>query len=244
MNGLIPIVKRELLSYFRSPVAYIFIIIFLISTAGATWFLGSFYQSNQSSLDPFFFFHPWLYLFLIPAIGMRLWAEDRRSGTIELLLTLPVNLLTAVLGKFLAAWLFVGIALALTFPMAATVYYLGSPDTGLVVTGYLGSFLMAGSYLAIACFTSSMTKNQVISFVLGFFICLILVLLGWGFLQALLVNVFPVWLADAITFFSFSSHFEGFHRGLIDSRDVIYFLSIIGFMLFATVIVLEHRKAS
>jgi len=244
MNGLIPIVKRELLSYFRSPVAYIFIIIFLISTAGATWFLGSFYQSNQSSLDPFFFFHPWLYLFLIPAVGMRLWAEDRRSGTIELLLTLPVNLLTAVLGKFLAAWLFVGIALALTFPMAATVYYLGSPDTGLVVTGYLGSFLMAGSYLAIACFTSSRTKNQVISFVLGFFICLILVLLGWGFLQALLVNVFPVWLADAITFFSFSSHFEGFHRGLIDSRDVIYFLSIIGFMLFATVIVLEHRKAS
>ncbi|MCH8882827.1 MAG: hypothetical protein IIA41_04915 [SAR324 cluster bacterium] len=136
------------------------------------------------------------------------------------------------------------VALALTFPMVLTTYYLGSPDGGVNVTGYLGSLLMAGSYLAITCFTSSLTKNQVISFVLGFFICLILVLLGWGFLQALLVNVFPVWLADAITFFSFSSHFEGFHRGLIDSRDVIYFLSIIGFMLFATVIVLEHRKAS
>ena len=244
MNGLAPIFKRELLSYFRSPVAYVFIIIFLISTAGTTWFLGNFYQSNESSLDPFFFFHPWLYLFLIPAVGMRLWAEDRRSGTIELLLTLPVNLLTAVLGKYLAAWVFIGIALILTFPMIITVYYLGSPDTGLIVSGYLGSFLMAGAYLAIACLTSSMTKNQVVSFILSFFFCLVFVLLGWGFLQTVLVGLFPVWLADAITFFSFSSHFEGFHRGQIDSRDLIYFLSIIGFMLFTTVIVLENRKAT
>jgi len=170
--------------------------------------------------------------------------KDRRSGSIELLLTLPVTLLTAVVGKFLAAWIFVGIALVLTFPMVITVYYLGSPDTGLIVSGYVGSFLMAGAYLAISCWTSSMTKNQVIAFVLGFFICLILVLLGWGFLQTLLVSVFPVWLADAIAFFSFATHFDGFHRGLIDSRDVIYFLSIIGFMLFTTVIVLENRKAS
>jgi ABC-2 type transport system permease protein len=225
-------------------VAYIFIIIFLVSTTGMTWFVGNFYQGNEASLESFFFFHPWLYLFLIPAVGMRLWAEDRRSGAIELLLTLPVNLLTAVIGKFLAAWMFIGIALLLTFPMVITVYYLGSPDTGLIVSGYLGSFLMAGAYLAITCWTSSMTKNQVIAFVLGFFVCLILVLLGWGFLQTLLVNVFPVWLADMIAFFSFATHFEGFHRGLIDSRDVIYFISVIGFMLFTTVIALENRKAS
>ena len=244
MNGLGPIIKRELLSYFRSPVAYIFIVIFLVSTTGTTWFVGNFYQSNEASLESFFFFHPWLYLFLIPAVGMRLWAEDRRSGTIELLLTLPVNLLTAVIGMFVAAWIFIAIALLLTFPMVITVYYLGSPDTGLILSGYLGSLLMAGAYLAITCWTSSMTKNQVIAFVVSFFICLIQVLLGWGFLQTLLVSVFPVWLADTIAFFSFGTHFEGFHRGLIDSRDVIYFLSIIGFMLFTTVIVLENRKAT
>jgi len=244
MNGLVPIIKRELMSYFRSPVAYIFIVIFLVSTSGTTWFVGNFYQGNEASLESFFFFHPWLYLFLIPAVGMRLWAEDRRSGAIELLLTLPVGLLTAVVAKFLAAWIFIGIALLLTFPMVITVYYLGSPDTGLIVSGYLGSLLMAGAYLAITCWTSSMTKNQVIAFIVSFFICLIQVLLGWGFLQTLLVSVFPVWLADAIAFFSFGTHFEGFHRGLVDSRDVIYFLSVIGFMLFTTVIVLENRKAT
>jgi ABC-2 type transport system permease protein len=244
MNTLWPILKRELMSYFRSPVAYIFIIIFLVSTTGTAWFLGNFYQSNEASLEQFFFFHPWLYLFLIPAVGMRLWAEDRRSGAIELLLTLPVSLLTAVVAKFLASWIFVGIALALTVPMVFTVFYLGEPDIGLILAGYLGSFLMAGAYLAIACWTSSMTKNQVISFVLSFFICLVMVLMGWGFLQSLLVSLFPVWLADAVAFFSFATHFEGFHRGLIDSRDVIYFLSIMGFMLFTTVIVLENRKAA
>ncbi|MCH8843469.1 MAG: heme exporter protein CcmB [SAR324 cluster bacterium] len=244
MHHLYPILKRELMSYFRSPVAYIFIIIFLFSTTGTTWMLGSFYGSNEAGLELFFFFHPWLYLFLIPAVGMRLWAEDRRSGVIELLFTLPITLLTAVIGKFLAAWIFVGIALALTFPMIITVYFLGEPDGGVIVSGYLGSFLMAGAYLAITCFTSSMTKNQVISFIVSFLICLILVLLGWGYLSSLLVDIFPVWVADAIASFSFSTHFDGIRRGLIDSRDVIYFLSFIGFMLFTTVIVLENRKAS
>ncbi|HEX7927676.1 MAG TPA: ABC transporter permease, partial [bacterium] len=166
MKHLWPIMKRELAAYFRSPVAYVFIIIFLISTAGTTWYLGNFYTSNEASLETFFFFHPWLYLFLIPAVGMRLWAEDRRSGTIEILLTLPVDLPVAVLSKFLAAWCFIAAALALTFPMVLTTYYLGEPDLGVIVTGYLGSFLMGGAYLAIACFTSSLTKNQVISFVL------------------------------------------------------------------------------
>ncbi|HUJ73838.1 MAG TPA: heme exporter protein CcmB [bacterium] len=244
MKHLKPIIKRELLAYFRSPVAYVFLVIFLLATSGTTWYLGSFYSSDEASLENFFFFHPWLYLFLIPAVGMRLWAEDRRSGTIEILLTLPVSLGVAVLAKFLAAWIFVGLALLLTFPMVLTVYYLGSPDPGVIVTGYLGSFLMAGAYLAISCFTSSLTKNQVISFILSFMACLVLLLLGWGVLTRTLVGLFPVWLADLITQFSFSTHFDGLRRGLIDSRDVIYFVSIIAFMLVANVLVLENKKAS
>jgi ABC-2 type transport system permease protein len=244
MKHLGSIVKRELLSYFRSPVAYVFIVIFLISTAGTTWYLGNFYTSDEATLESFFFFHPWLYLFLIPAVGMRLWAEDRRTGTVEILLTLPVSLPAAVLGKFLAAWIFVGLALALTFPMVLTVYFLGSPDAGVMLTGYLGSFLMAGAYLAVSCLTSSLTKNQVISFILSFMVCLVLVLLGWGVLTRTLVQIFPVWLADLIAQFSFQTHFEGLRRGMVDLRDVIYFLSVMLFMLFANVVVLENKKAS
>lgn len=244
MKHLAPIVKRELMGYFRSPVAYVFIVIFLLSTAGTTWYLGNFYTADEASLESFFFFHPWLYLFLIPAVGMRLWAEDRRTGTVEILLTLPVSLTAAVLGKFLAAWIFVGVALVLTFPMVATVYFLGSPDAGVIATGYLGSFLMAGAYLAISCFTSSLTKNQVISFILSFMACLVLVLLGWGVLNRSLVQIFPVWLADLIAQFSFTTHFDGLRRGLIDLRDVVYFLSVILFMLFANVAVLDNKKAS
>ena len=244
MKHLAPIIKRELMSYFRSPVAYVFIVIFLLSTAGTTWYLGNFYTSDEASLESFFFFHPWLYLFLIPAVGMRLWAEDRRTGTVEILLTLPVSLPVAVLGKFLAAWIFVGLALVLTFPMVATVYFLGSPDAGVIVTGYLGSYLMAGAYLAISCFTSSLTKNQVISFILSFMACLVLVLLGCGVLTRSLVEIFPVWLADLIAQFSFTTHFDGLRRGLVDLRDVVYFLSVMLFMLFANVVVLENKKAS
>ncbi len=244
MQAMIPIIKRELLSYFRSPVAYVFIIIFLISTTGTTWYLGNFYQSNEASLETFFFFHPWLYLILIPSLGMRLWAEDRRQGTIEILLTLPVSVLTAVLAKFLAAWLFIGFALLLTFPMVITVYYLGEPDGGVMLAGYVGSLLMGGAYLAISCFTSSLTKNQVISFITSFIICLVLVLLGFGVLTRTLTGWFPVWLADLITQFSFTTHFNGLRRGQIDFRDVMYFISIILFMLLANVVVLENKKAS
>jgi ABC-2 type transport system permease protein len=244
MKSMNPIIKRELMSYFRSPVAYVFIIIFLISTAGTTWYLGNFYQSNEASLDIFFIFHPWLYLILIPAVGMRLWAEDRRQGTIEILLTLPVSLPAVVLAKFLAAWIFVGVALLLTFPMVLTTYFLGNPDGGVILTGYIGSFLMAGAYLSIACFTSSLTKNQVVSFITSFIICLVLVLLGWGVLTRTLADLFPIWLADVITAFSFTTHFEAIRRGLIDFRDVVYFLSIIAFMLLANVLVLENKKAT
>jgi len=244
MKHLGPILKRELMSYFRSPVAYVFLIIFLVSTTGTTWYLGNFFESNEASLDLFFTFHPWLYLLLIPAVGMRLWAEERRSGTVELLLTLPVSLFTAVVGKFLAAWLFVGVALVLTFPMVITVTYLGDPDMGVILVGYVGSFLMAGAYLAISAFTSALTKNQVISFVTSFMLCFVLVLLGWGVLTRTLNDLFPVWLADAITQFSFTTHFNEIRRGLVDAGDVVFFLSIIVFMLFANVIVLENRKAS
>ena len=244
MKHALPIVKRELMGYFRSPVAYVFIIIFLVSTTGTTWYLGNYFTSNEASLELFFFFHPWLYLFLIPAMGMRLWAEERRTGTVEILLTLPVSMVTVVVSKFVAAWLFIGLALLLTFPMIVTTTYLGDPDGGVMVTGYIGSFLMAGAYLAVTSFTSSLTKNQVISFILSFLICLILVLLGWGVLTRSLVEIFPVWLADLITQFSFTTHFNALRRGLIDLRDVIYFLSVIGFMLFANVLVLDNNRSS
>jgi len=244
LRQVAPILKRELAAYFRSPVAYVFLITFLLSTTGTTWYLGNFFASNEASLETFFFFHPWLYLFLIPAVGMRLWAEERRSGAIEILLTLPISLPAAVLAKFLAAWAFIGVGLALTFPMVATVYFLGDPDGGVILSGYLGSFLMAGSYLAIACFTSSLTRNQVISFVLSFIICLVLVLLGWGVLSRTLQDLFPVWLADAIAQFSFTTHYDAMRRGLIDARDVVYFLSVAGFMLFANVVVLDNQKAA
>ncbi len=239
-----PIFRRELMAYFRSPVAYVFIIIFLISTTGTTWALGNFYRSDESSLEIFFFFHPWLYLFMIPAVGMRLWAEERRSGTVELLLTLPVTLPTVVMAKFLAAWAFVAVALVLTFPMVLTTYYLGSPDGGVIVTGYLGSLLMAGSYLAISCFTSSLTKNQVISFILSFIICLVLILLGWGVLSRWLEDIFSVAVADIITQFSFTTHFNAMRTGVINIRDVVFFLSIIGVMLVANVNVLELKKSN
>jgi ABC-2 type transport system permease protein len=231
MNGFYPIFKRELLAYFRSPVAYVFIIIFLAANAGCTFLLGNFYNSQQASLEIFFLFHPWLYLFLIPAVGMRLWAEERRTGTGELLLTFPVRLTTTVFAKYFAAWLFIGISLLLTFPMIITVNYLGSP-------------LMAGSFLAIASFTSALTKNQVISFILSVNICLVLVLLGWGVLSDSLNAVFPVWISDLVSQFSFTTHFDAIRRGVVDLRDLIYFVSIIVIALMLNVVVLESHKAS
>ncbi len=175
---------------------------------------------------------------------MRLWSEERRSGTAELLLTFPVRLTTTVFAKFFAAWVFIGIALMLTFPMVLTVYFLGSPDNGPIITGYLGSFLMAGSYLAIASCTSALTKNQVISFILSVNICLVLVLLGWGVLGDTLNSVFPVWISDFVSQFSFTTHYEAIRRGVIDLRDIIYFVSIIVIMLMLNVVVLESHKAS
>lgn len=244
MTQTLNLVKRELMSYFFSPVAYVFIVIFLLSTVGTTFFLGNFFDSNQASLDIFFAFHPWLYLFLIPAIGMGLWAEERNNGTIELLFTLPVSMIEAVLSKFIAGWIFVGIALALTFPMIITVGILGEPDYGVVIASYLGSFLMAGAYLSITCVTSALTRNQVISFILSVVICFILVLLGWGVFTGLMNQFLPTWLTDTISTFSFSTHFKSINRGIIDSRNLIYFLSIIGGGLVINAQILESKKAS
>jgi ABC-2 type transport system permease protein len=237
------IFKREFLGYFRSPVAYVFIVIFLVTAAGSSFFLGGLYQSNQSSLDSLFSYLPWIYLVFIPAVGMRLWAEERRSGTLELLLTLPVSVTEAVLAKFFAAWIFLATALILTFPLILTVNYLGNPDHGIIFSGYMGGFLMAGSYLAISCFTSALTKNQVISFILGVLICFIMVLLGWGVFSDILSGFLPVYIIDFINELGFISHFQSLSRGLIDTRDIIYFLSIITIGLSLNGIVINiHRQ--
>ncbi|MBU2643520.1 ABC transporter permease subunit [bacterium] len=244
MTQITTLIKRELMSYFYSPVAYVFIIIFMLSTVGTTFFLGNFFNANQASLEAFFLFHPWLYLFLIPAIGMGLWAEERNTGTIELLFTLPISMMQAVISKFLAGWIFIGIALLLTFPIIITVNYLGEPDNGVIIASYLGSFLMAGSYLAITCVTSSLTRNQVISFILSVIVCFCMVLLGWGVFTNIMNKFLPTWLSETISTFSFSTHFNSISRGIIDSRDLVFFLSIIGGGLIINALILETKKAA
>ena len=237
------ILKRELTSYFATPVAYVFIVIFLVMAGAFTFYLGNFYAREIADLQPFFQFHPWLYLFLVPAIGMRLWAEERKSGTIELLLSLPVTATEAVVGKFLAAWLFVGLALALTFPIWITVNVLGDPDNGVIVAGYLGSFLMAGGFLAISACISAMTRNQVVAFILSVVVC-------FGFLLSglpMVLDIFRGWLpqtaVDAVANLSFLSHFNSISRGVVDLRDLVYFALVIGFWLTANRILVEIKKA-
>jgi len=244
MTQFYPLLKREFLGYFRSPVAYVFIVIFLLSSVGFTFFIGNLYESNQAHLMPFFVYLPWLYLVLVPAVGMRLWAEERRTGTIELLFTLPVNMHEAVLAKFVAGWAFLGVALFLTFPLLITINYLGEPDNGVIMASYLGSFLMAGSYLAVSCVTSAFTKNQVISFILGVIICFIMVLLGWGVFTEALSAVFPTAIVDGIASLGFMTHFNGIARGLIDSRDLLYFASVIFVALALNTMILNTRKAN
>ncbi|MSU69957.1 MAG: ABC transporter permease [Opitutaceae bacterium] len=240
MSQIVPLFKREFLGYFRSPVAYVFLVVFLMASVGLAFFVGNFFKASLASLESYFVFHPWLFLFLIPAAGMRLWSEEKRSGTIELLFTLPITTLEAVLGKFLAAWAFLVLALLLSFPMALTVGYLGHPDWGVIASSYLGSILMAGAYLGVCSLTSALTKNQVISFVLSVLVCLVLVFLGWSVFSGALGAVFPVWLVDLLANFSFTTHFEAFTKGIIDPKDVVFFLSLIGFTLFLNVVVLER----
>jgi ABC-2 type transport system permease protein len=238
------ITRRELAGYFSSPVAYVFIVIFLLLAGFFTFTVGDFFERGQAGLDSFFLWHPWLYLFLVPCVGMRLWAEERRAGTIELLLTKPVTLWQAILGKFLASWIFLGLALALTFPVIITVNYLGSPDNGVILAAYLGSLLMAGAYLAISCMTSAMTRNQVISFILSVVICLFLVLCGYSPVTGLLVRMDKPWLVDLVSSLSVMTHFQSLSSGLLDSQDIIFFLLIITFALFANGVILRSQQAA
>ncbi|MGA2658735.1 MAG: ABC transporter permease [Verrucomicrobiota bacterium] len=241
------IAKRELGAYFTSPIAYVFIVIFLLLCGFFTFFVGGFFERREASLVmPFFEWHPWFFLFLVPAVGMRLWAEERRSGTIELLLTMPITAWQAIVGKFLASWLFLGLALALTFPVVITVNYLGSPDNGVILAAYIGSWLMAGAYLAVSCITSALTRSQVVSFILSVVACLFLILAGFppviNFFQQL-VSPSLSWLVDLVTSFSVMTHFQAFSRGVLDSRDIIFFLSVIGFSLFTTSVILRTHRA-
>ncbi|MBP7064696.1 ABC transporter permease subunit [Ferrovibrio sp.] len=243
MTGLSAVFRRELGGYFSTPVAYVFIVVFLFTTGIFTFYLGQFFERGQADLKAFFLFHPWLYLFFLPAIAMRLWAEERKSGTIELLLTLPIPLGQAVLGKFLAAWAFAGIALALTFPFWITVAWLGQPDHGVILAGYLGSLLMAGGYLAIGCCLSALTRNQVIAFVLSVLVCFVFTVSG----APMVLNFFSGWapnlVVDTIASFSFLTHFNAITEGVIDLRDLIYFVSLIAAWLYATAVVVDMKKA-
>lgn len=243
MNIVAALFRRELRSYFATPVAYVFIVIFLVLMGTFTFYLGGFYERGQADLSAFFNYHPWLYLFLVPAIAMRLWAEERKTGSVELLMTLPVTPGQAVLGKYLAAWAFTGIALALTFPIWITVNYLGSPDNGAILAAYVGSFLMAGGFLAIGSCLSATTKNQVIAFVLTVVAC-------FGFLLAgfpLVLDIFSAWapqvIVDGIASLSFLTHFSNISKGVIDFRDLLYFALVIAVFLYANTIVLQWKQA-
>ena len=237
------IARRELVSYFVSPVAYVFLVIYLLLTGFFTFTVGGFFERGEASLAAFFVWHPWLYLVLVPAVGMRLWSEERRAGTLELLLTMPVTIWQAILGKFLASWAFLAIALALTFPVVITVNVLGEPDNGVIAAGYLGSLLLAGAYLAIACMTSAMTRNQVVAFILAVVVCLFLILCGFNPVTDLLTRWASPAFVDTVAAFSVITHFDGFQKGVIDTRDLFFFLSVIGFALFATSVIIRNHRA-
>lgn len=243
MEVIKSVFKREFNSYFATPIALIFLCVFLILTGFFTFKLGGFYDAGQADLRSFFLWHPWLYLFIVPAVSMRLWAEERRTGTIELLLTLPMSIAQAMIGKFLAAWSFILIALVLTFPILCTVYYLGDPDGGVIFAGYIGSFLMAGAFLAVGCALSACTSNQIISFVLTTFISLFLILLGSDPVVNILQSFLPSGLVSQIVNLSFPYHFEAIQRGVINLSDFVYFVSVIVVSLWIGIIVIDRKKA-
>ncbi len=243
MGGIRIIAGRELAAYFATPLAYVFIVIFLALMGVFTFYLGGFYERGQADLVPFFNFHPWLYLFLVPAIAMRLWAEERKSGSIELLMTLPVTTAAAVIGKFLAAWIFTALALALTFPVWLTVNYLGDPDNGVILAAYLGSLLMAGGFLAIGSCISAANRNQVVAFIITVVVCFLFLLAGFPVVLDFFSGWAPQALIDTVSGLSFLTHFNAISKGVIDLRDVFYFASVIIAWLYATTVVLEMKKA-
>ncbi|PPR43171.1 MAG: hypothetical protein CFH24_00249 [Alphaproteobacteria bacterium MarineAlpha6_Bin2] len=242
MTILINIIKRELSSYFSTPLAYVFIVIFLALIESLTFYVGNFFVRGQADLNSFFVFHPWVYILLIPAVTMRLWAEERKTGTIELLMTLPLSTTQAVLGKFIAAWLFILVALVLTFPIWITVNYLGDPDNGVVFAGYIGSLFMAGAYLSIGSCISAITKNQVIAFVIGTTVCFLFTMTGVD----LVLNFFKLWapdfLVNTISSMSFLTHFDSITKGVIEIRDFLFYLSVIIFWIFLNIVIVEYKK--
>ena len=243
MRNILIIAKRELGSYFGTPLAYVFIVIFLALTGALTFYLGGFLYTGQADLHPFFVYHPWLYLLLVPAVAMRLWAEERKTGTIENLMTLPVSTYEAVLGKFLAAWIFCGIALALTFPIWITVNVLGDPDNGVIVASYFASFVMAGSFLAIGSCMSALTKNQVIAFVIAATACFLFTMSGLDLVLNFFRGWAPDWLVETVASLSFLTHFNAVTQGLIEARDIIFFVSLIAFWLFANIVLVDLKRA-
>lgn len=243
MHSFWAVLKREFKSYFTTPIAYVFLVVFLFFSSYLTFKRG-FFEIRQADMTAFFVNMPLLFVFLVPAVAMRLWAEEQKSGSIELLLTLPITVIQAVLGKFFAAWFFLAIALALTFPMVITVCYLGDPDTGLIVTGYIASFLMAGAFLAVGCFFSTVSKNQVISFVLSVVACAVLVFAGMPTTMDYLSTFLPAGLVAAVETFSLQTHYESIQIGVLQFRDLSYFVLLIVGWITASAVVLEERKAN
>ena len=243
MTNTLFVIRRDLADYFTTPVAYVFIVVFLVLLGALTFFMGSFFGRGQADLSAFFQFHAWVYMLLLPAISMRMWAEERKSGTIELLMTLPLSLKQVVIGKYLAAVIFVTITLALTFPLWITVNYLGDPDNGIILTGYVGSLLMAAGFLAIGAFISALTKNQVVAFVMTTAVCFVLIASGAPIVLSLFSGWAPKFLIEFIASLSFLTHYADISKGVLDLRDAIYFLSVITVFLVANMLAVDRLKA-
>lgn len=244
MRNTLVVARRELVAYFASPLAYVFIVIFLALAGALTFYVGGFFERGQADLEAFFLFHPWLYLFLVPALAMRLWAEERKSGTMEFLMTLPLTAGQAVVGKFLAAWIFAGIALALTCPVWITVAWLGDPDNGVILAAYLGSWLMAGGYLAVGSALSALTRNQVIAFVLAASVSFLFLMAGVEVVQRFLASFLPERLASAVAALSFQTHFQSLSQGVIELKDLVFFGSLIVCALIVNTLLVELKKAN
>ena len=243
MSNVRIIMRRELASYFATPLAYVFLLIFLVLANLFTFYLGGFFERGQADLNPFFSYHPWLFLFLIPAVSMRLWSDERRTGSIELLMTQPITLWQAVVGKFLAAWAFTILALALTFPLWITVNYLGSPDNGAILAAYIGSALLAAGFLSIGSLASALTRNPVVAFIVGVAACFAFLVAGYPLVLDAFRSWAPQFVVDAVASLGFLTHYEAISKGVIDVRDLIYFALLITWFLLATAVVLDVRKS-
>ena len=243
MSNVRIIMRRELASYFATPLAYVFLLIFLVLANLFTFYLGGFFERGQADLNPFFSYHPWLFLFLIPAVSMRLWSDERRTGSIELLMTQPITLWQAVVGKFLAAWAFTVLALLLTFPLWITVNYLGSPDNGAILAAYIGSALLAAGFLSIGSLASALTRNPVVAFIVGVAACFAFLVAGYPLVLDAFRSWAPQFVVDAVASLGFLTHYEAISKGVIDVRDLIYFALLITWFLLATAVVLDVRKS-